>query len=154
MLTKIIGPFLLSSMILLSCTENASNEVRKKPEPEIPEEAQHSSIPVDSTYSECDTFISEHMGIGTACCISGYLFAKPGDTATYHYQINYPDAKVSSWIILEGDISILAINDSQTVTVLMGSNFTGGIIQAIASGAYEEQTRLTCNDHIVIEAFP
>jgi hypothetical protein len=153
MVTKTIGSVLLLLIMLASCSENDSSDLLESPEPEVTEEPDN-SLPVDSTYSDCDAFIAQHMGIGTACCISGFLVARPGDTATYHYQINHHDANVSFWVILEGDISILAVNDSQTVTVVMGPNFTGGTIQALASGAYDQQTRLTCNDHIYIKAIP
>lgn len=150
MLTKVICPAILALFILFNCADDDSKEVTQRPEPEIPEAEQDSSLSIDSTFSECDTFIAEHLRIGTACCISGYIVASLGDTATYHYQVNHPDAKVS-WVILDGDISILAGKDSLTVTVLIGSNFTGGIIQALGSGSYD-QTRLVCNDRIKIKA--
>lgn len=133
-------------LMMLSCAEPANEEIL---EPEAPPEEQ-SPAAVDSTFSECDEFIAEHMGIGTACCISGFVVAAPGDTATYQYHINHPDAAVSAWVILEGNLSIYTINNPCTVTVIMGANFTGGILQAQASGAYDAQTRLICNDRIVI----
>lgn len=142
MLLKSICPVALALFMLFSCSDEATHEA-----PETP--VEESNLDTDSTFVDCDSFIKEHIGIGTACCISGYIVAIPGDTTTFHYQINHPDAKVS-WVILSGDISILAGKDSTTVTVLIGPDFTGGILQAYGSGLYD-QTRLICNDHIDIK---
>jgi hypothetical protein len=148
MLEKLIYPVILILLMLNGCADDGSTEVNETTEPETPKEEQDSTIVVDSTFHECDSFISERMGIGTACCISGYVVANPGDTANYRYHINHQDA-MASWLIIEGDMSILKGKESTTVTVIMGPEFTGGILQALGSG-YKE-SRLICNDRLEIK---
>lgn len=108
-------------------------------------------LKVDSTFQSCDSvFIATYPG--TACCVSGLRVGKPGDIVRYHYQINFPDAHVL-WKILEGDISIISGQDTQTVTVQFGSTFSKGVVYADGDGLHVFQngsTRIRCTDRVVI----
>ena len=77
--------------------------------------------------------------------------AKPGDTLQYHYQINRSDLLIS-WRILEGDISIIDGQDTPTVTVVFGTNFTGGIVFGDGSGLKRtvNPVRLRCTDRVIV----
>jgi hypothetical protein len=142
MTLKLVCPTILALIMLFSCHDGGPIGM-----PEIPEEEQDSTLNIDSTFQHCDAaFIASP--IGTRCCVSGPSVAKPGDTLTYHYQINHSDDQVS-WEVREGDISILSGEDSLALTVKFGSTFTTGYIQAYGSGV-KDSIRLICNDRVII----
>jgi hypothetical protein len=144
MMAKLIPVFLLATMIAAGCTddnkENSQSNVTT-----IVQTAQ--GIGLDSTLQLCDSvFVATYPG--TACCVSGTKVAKPGDTVSYHYQINYPDPEYH-WEVREGDINIISGQDTQTVVVQFGPDFKGGVIGSVGSGI-KEGTRLSCSDRCII----
>jgi hypothetical protein len=125
--------FLLFSCAVWCCSED---EVRK--EPSHQEENHHASSLTGDTsrflkdFQSCDS-IAILTSIGTSCCVSGRTAAAPGDTIEYRYQINQPNPQVH-WEILNGEIVIITGQNSDVVKVVVGPNFTGGIIQGRAKG--------------------
>jgi hypothetical protein len=117
------------------------------PEPETEEDKD--TLTVDSTIQQCDSvFIATYSG--TACCITGSMVAKPGDIFRYHYQMNHRDAQVT-WFILEGDISIIDGQNTHTVTVQFGKDFTSGVINGQGYGIKRDDApRLRCSDRVVV----
>jgi len=109
-----------------------SDEDRSDDLSTVKEEEQESIVSQDSNFQVCDSVYIATLH-GTACCVSGPMVARPGDIFKYHYQINHSDARVK-WQILEGDISIIAGQDTHTVTVLFGPDFTTGIVYADGDG--------------------
>jgi hypothetical protein len=109
------------------------------------------TLKLDSNFQHCDSvFVATYFG--TACCTTGPTVAKPGDTVRYHYQMNHRDAQVS-WQILEGDISFISGQETHTVTVLFGPNFTTGLIIGEGNGIkYDDSPRLKCAERVVITA--
>ena len=93
---------------------------------------------------ECDIEFVENYP-GTACCITGFAEAKPGETLEYVYHSNMippiPIALVE-WSITSGDITIVSGGDTSIVTVKFGDNFTGGEIKAYGyNNAYRACTQ-------------
>ena len=79
---------------------------------------------------ECDIEYVENYP-GTACCITGFAEAKPGETLEYEYHSNMIDpVAIVEWSIISGDITIVSGEDSSKITVKFGDNFTEGIIRA------------------------
>jgi hypothetical protein len=77
--------------------------------------------------------------------------AKPGDTVRYHYQMNHRDPLIS-WQIVEGDIAIIAGQNTHTVTVKFGPDFTTGTITGVGSGIKYEggTTRNSCWNRVIV----
>jgi len=152
MAAKLISPFLLVLILALSCAEDdVANALMQEQETETDTLNVDSidALNLDSTFQHCDSlFIATYHG--TACCISGPTVAKPGDILRYHYQMNHKDAQVS-WQILEGDMSIIAGQDTHTITVRFGPDFTTGLISGRGNGLKEkENVRLECYDRVIV----
>lgn len=94
---------------------------------------EESSNNNDNENSElvCGEDISNYSG--TICCITGNNLASPGETLSFVYESNR-DNNVFNWTIISGSISIINGQNSQTVTVKFGDDFTNGIIKCYASG--------------------
>lgn len=145
MTQRVIFLFVLVLAISLSCEERElSNEI---PVNKQDKELAKGTVNADSTFQSCDS-VYVRTSIGTACCVSGPVVAKPGDIFRYHYQINHADAQVS-WQILEGDISIISGQGTHTVTVQYGNNFTTGIILGDGNGL-KDVWRLRCTDRAIV----
>jgi hypothetical protein len=144
MMTKLIPAVLLVMIAAFSCTDD-KDTVQITPTEE--ETQKNVTLPVDSTFQHCDS-LSIATYHGTACCVRGPMRAKPGETATYHYQINHKDPQFS-WEIREGDIAIIKGQDTHTVTVQFGPNFTTGIIGCVGSGL-KDGVRNKCSDRCVV----
>ena len=69
---------------------------------------------------------------GTTCCVTGSDFASPGETLSFVYKSNTNNA-IFNWTITAGSISIVSGENSQTVKVKFGNDFTNGIINCYAS---------------------
>src|SRR5689334_15258322 len=135
MMQRVMFPFVFVLAVSLGCEDrNISNELPNV-EQEKEQEPATDTVNVDSTFQSCDS-VYIATSIGTACCVSGPVVAKPGDIFQYHYQINHADPHVT-WQILEGDISIIAGQGTQTVTVQFGDNFTTGIVFGDGNGVQE-----------------
>jgi hypothetical protein len=145
MIIKLIFPVVLVLALLFNCTDN------DRPT-ELPNQEQKTgkdTLNLDSTFQHCDS-VSIATSIGTACCVSGPMVAKPGDILQYHYQINHSDANVS-WQILNGDISIIAGQNTQTITVQFGANFTTGIVFGDGNGVpTSTPSRQRCTDRVIV----
>ena len=148
MAAKWIPAILFAMTMAFSCTDGNEDMAQSTVSEELRTEDVKARL--DSTFQHCD---SVHIATyhGTACCISGPTQAKPGDTATYHYQINHKDPKIMSWEIREGDITIIKGQDMHTVTVQFGPNFTTGIIGCVGSGI-KDGVRNSCSDRCVVQA--
>jgi hypothetical protein len=117
--------------------------------PAVKQETEMHTLNPDPDFQSCDSVYVATFS-GTACCVSGPMVAKPGDIFRYHYQINHSDARVN-WQILEGDISIIAGQNTQTVTVQFGEHFTTGIVFADGNGIHKSiQTRQRCTDRVIV----
>jgi hypothetical protein len=123
------------------------------PDDEATRSSADAGVRIGSAYSECDSlFIATYPG--TACCVSGSLQARPGDTIEYHYQMNrdYPEIQ---WEIRSGDITIEKGQDTHTVTVKFGPSFTKGEIVGLGIAtvpvAYSDTTTtIACSERIRI----
>jgi|TARA_B110000902_G_scaffold219926_1_gene254566 hypothetical protein len=73
---------------------------------------------------------------GTICCVTGSDFASPGETLSFVYGSNTNNS-IFNWTISSGSISIVSGENSQTVTVKFGDDFTNGKINCYASGDLE-----------------
>lgn len=148
MMQRMMFPFVFVLAVSLSCEDrDVSNELTAA-EQEKEQELAKGTVNADSTFQSCDS-VYVATRIGTACCVSGPVVAKPDDIVQYHYQINHADPQVS-WQILEGNISIIAGQDTQTVTVRFGDNFTTGIIFGDGNGLKDGQWRLRCTDRAIV----
>jgi hypothetical protein len=145
MVTRLILLFIVLAMVFSCSDDSRPNEV-----PRLAWKTGGPALSLDSTFQSCDSvFIATFPG--TACCVSGPTVAKPGAVVRYHYQINYSDPHVS-WQILEGDISIIAGQDTPTVTVLFGANFTTGIVFGDGNGIPQNITsRQRCTDRVIVK---
>ncbi len=144
MLQRMMLPFVFFLAVSLSCEDrDVSNELTA-----AEQELAKGMVNADATFQSCDS-VYVATRIGTACCVSGPVVAKPGSIVQYHYQINHAEPRVS-WQILEGDISIIAGQDTQTVTVQFGENFTTGIIFGDGNGVKDGQWRLRCTDRAIV----
>jgi hypothetical protein len=145
MITKLIRVVLFAMVMGFSCTDDNQDSQRSTLSEDLRIEDANSEV--DSTFQRCDSvFIATYPG--TACCVSGQTRANPGDTVSYHYQINHKDPQMY-WEIREGDITIIKGQDTHTVTVQFGPNFTTGIIGCVGSGIKNE-TRLKCSDRCIV----
>jgi hypothetical protein len=117
---------LITSVIACTDDENTLENV----EDQI--ESNDETSKLLSTFQTCDS-VAVATSIGTSCCVSGPTVAQPGDTLKFHYQINQNDQEIY-WVILDGDINIIAGANTHTVTVKIGSSFTFGLIQGRAKG--------------------
>jgi hypothetical protein len=139
---------LFGMTMAFSCTDGDEHNTQRPVSEEL--RTEESIERLDSTFQHCDSvYIATYHG--TACCISGPTQTKPGDTVTYHYQINHKDPKMVSWEIREGDITIVEGQDKHTVTVQFGPNFTTGIIGCVGSGI-KDGIRNSCSDRCVVRA--
>jgi hypothetical protein len=146
MVRKLIPAVLFAMTIAFSCTDDNEDNVQitLSEEPTV----ENVIAKVDTTFQDCDSvYIAAYHG--TACCISGPTLASPGDTVTYHYQINHKDPQMS-WEIREGDITIIKGQDMQTVTVRFGPNFTTGVIGCVGSGL-KDGIRNKCSDRCIVQ---
>lgn len=82
---------------------------------------------------------------GVACCVLGKLKAAPGDTAEYTYNSSFTN-KTYNWTIVSGDITIISGENSKTVKVKFGDNFTGGEIVGLG----DNQEGRKCSDSIEV----
>jgi hypothetical protein len=73
---------------------------------------------------------------GTICCVTGSDFASPGETLSFVYGSNTNNS-IFNWTISSGSISIVSGENSQTVIVKFGDDFTNGKINCYASGDLE-----------------
>jgi len=143
MITRLI--FICTLVIGFSC----SDEDRSKDLSAVKQEEQESIVSQDSSFQVCDSLYVATFH-GTACCVSGPIVASPGDVFKYHYQINHSDARIK-WQILEGDISIITGQDTHTVTVLFGPDFTTGIVYADGNGIPRDvASRQRCTDRVIV----
>jgi hypothetical protein len=143
MAARIPTVLLLMTVFIYGCTE-ADNPKKK-----IEEEVEADTIVlVDSTFQYCDS-VTVATSVGTSCCVSGKTVAKPNDIFRYQYQMNHRDATVK-WVVLEGDISIIAGQDTRTVIVAFGPDFTTGIIQGRGTGLDKDDIPLFCEDRVII----
>ena len=105
----------------------------------------------DTAFHKCDS-VAIATSTGTTCCVSGPMLAKPGDTFRYHYQINRSNPEVY-WEILEGDMVITGGQNTQTVTVTFGPDFTSGWIQGRAKGnPLDNQATTACEEAVNISS--
>ena len=81
----------------------------------------------------------------TTCNIVGNTSAVAGTTVTYTYTSNFTPNNVT-WTITSGGISILSGQGTTTVTVRFSSNFSGGVINALGSGA----NNISCSENLTI----
>ena len=107
--------FIVFSIGLISCTnENEGNDEQNTDGRKL---------------IECDVEFVENY-LGTACCMTGFAEAKPGETLQYEYHSNMIDpVPIIEWVV-SGDITIVSGEDSPIVTVKFGDNFTEGTIIA------------------------
>jgi len=143
MIKRVGFPVCLALALVFGCeNDDSPNE-----EPKL-EQLKANTLEPDPNFVTCD---SAAMAIspGTTCCISGPVVAKPGDIVRYHYQMNHSDER-ATWEILEGDISIIAGQGTQTVTVRFGPNFTTGIVHADGDGLHKSiiPVRNRCEDRV------
>jgi len=105
---------LLISSIVACTSENSNDEINIDKREKI----------------ECDlVYVITYPG--TACCITGFAEAVPGETLEYEYHSNMIDPTPTiEWSIISGDITIVSGGDSSKVTVKFGDNFTEGAIRA------------------------
>ena len=87
---------------------------------------------------------------GTACCIQRNSELSASAPIVYEYFTNLPNPDVS-WEVVSGDIEIVSGANSSTVTIRLGSSFTGG---EISGGATSDDNGfdLVCRDVVVISA--
>ena len=81
---------------------------------------------------------------GTICCLTGSDFANPGETLSFVYGSNTNNS-IYNWTISSGSISIVSGENSQTVTVKFGNDFTNGIINCNATGDLECEADIEIN---------
>ena len=112
----------------MACTEDEMNHK----EVDDPIESKNDTSQLLTNFQGCDS-VAIATSHGTSCCVSGPTVAKPGDTIKYHYQINQVGRQIY-WEILEGDLVIIEGEDTHTVTVEFGPNFTTGLIKGRARG--------------------
>ena len=146
MVAKFIPIGVFTITMALGCAENIDSDIQTDLNEAF--SAEDFSSNVDSAFQDCDSVYTATYH-GTACCISGATEARPGDIATYHYQINHKDPQMSREI-REGDISILTGHNAPTVTVQFGPNFTTGIVGCVGSGV-KEGFRLECSDRCIVQ---
>jgi hypothetical protein len=86
----------------------------------------------DSIYQDravCDLdFIASYNG--TACCLSGPVKVNPGESLSYEYHSNIPNAKIT-WEVICGSIELTDGQNTQTAKFKFGDDFTTGCIQAL-----------------------
>lgn len=103
-----------------------------------------------TNFHDCDS-IAIATSPGTACCVSGPIVAKPGDTLKYHYQINQDDPQIY-WEVLEGDAVIIDGADMHTVAIKFGPNFTSALIQGRARGdTVNNRPAIRCEEAVSIK---
>ena len=81
---------------------------------------------------------------GTICCVNGSDFASPGETLSFVYGSNTNNS-IYNWTISSGSITIVSGENSQTVTVKFGNDFTNGIINCYATGDLECEADIEIN---------
>ncbi|MEH6765753.1 MAG: hypothetical protein V7655_14710 [Aequorivita antarctica] len=69
----------------------------------------------------------------TICCVNGSDVASPGETLTFEYNSNLADP-VFNWVVNSGAITIISGQNTSTVNVLFGSDFTTGEIACHSIG--------------------
>jgi hypothetical protein len=148
MINTLVSGFIVSisvAVIVWACADGDNHEDL----PVVKQDAEAHTLSWDPDFQYCDSvYIATFHG--TACCVSGPMVAKPGDIFRYHYQINHSDVRVT-WQILDGDISIIAGQNTQTVTVQFGEHFTTGIVFADGNGIPKSvQTRQRCTDRVIV----
>ena len=88
----------------------------------------------DSIYSDCDEeFITSYPG--TACCVSGPTRATPGDTLTYRYISNIPNAEIT-WTVSYGSMTLISGQNTAIASFKFGDDFTSACF--IVSGENEK----------------
>ena len=70
---------------------------------------------------------------GTICCISGPELASPGESLSFEYSSNIINP-VFTWEIISGSISIVSGQNTATVTLEFGDDFTTGEILGKGDG--------------------
>ena len=79
----------------------------------------------------------------TICCVTGSELASPGEKLSFEYNSNTNNT-IFNWKIVSGSISIVSGENSQTVTLEFGNDFTDGIVHCESSGD------LVCNAELII----
>jgi hypothetical protein len=125
--------FITVLAIMVSCSDN-----------EVPEEIVENITEADTaSLVQCSKAeIDAHPG--TACCVSGFLKAAPGQTLSYEYYSNIENAAIT-WNVMSGSITIVSGQHTPVVTVKFGRNFTTGQLVGKATG-----TGRTCSEALEI----
>lgn len=96
--------------------------------------------------NECEEAINDAItNDSVACCVLGKLQASPGDTIEYTYNSSFT-SKIYNWTIISGDITIISGENSKTVQVKFGDNFTGGEIVGLG----DNQEGRKCSDSVEV----
>jgi len=88
----------------------------------------------DSIYHVCDEDITSYPG--TACCVSGPTRVTPGETLTYRYISNIPNAEIT-WIVSYGSMTLISGQNTAIASFKFGDDFTSGCF--IVSGENESK---------------
>jgi|GEM_PF-2641894 len=70
---------------------------------------------------------------GTICCVTGSDLVTPGETLSFDYNSNIINP-VFTWEVVSGSITIISGENSPTITVEFGNDFTTGMIRGKAIG--------------------
>jgi len=70
---------------------------------------------------------------GTICCVTGSELASPGEKLSYEYNSNI-NGPVYDWEIVSGSITIVSGQNTSTITLEFGEDFTTGEIHGKADG--------------------
>ncbi len=97
---------------------------------------------IETTEYVCGEDMTNYSG--TICCVTGSEFVNTGETLTYTYSSNRNNS-LFNWSVESGSISIVSGENSQTVTVKFGNDFTYGIIACNGSGSFRCGERFTIN---------
>lgn len=79
----------------------------------------------------CGEDISNYSG--TTCCVTGSELASPGESLSFEYNSNIINP-VFTWEIISGSISIVSGQNTSTITLEFGSDFTTGEILGKGDG--------------------
>lgn len=131
---------ILCLVCALSCT---NDDITIKDEEIVTDEGscnEADSISGDEAVCDLD-YIANYSG--TACCVTGPVRATPGESLNYEYHSNIPNPSIT-WTV-SGSITVTAGQNSSSVTLTFGEDFTTGCIKGL--GDSEEKT---CSETFLI----
>jgi|TARA_B110000967_G_scaffold174820_1_gene187198 hypothetical protein len=79
----------------------------------------------------CGKYIANYSG--TICCITGSELVNPGESLSFEYNSNIVNP-VFAWEVISGSISIVSGQNTSTVTLEFGKDFTTGEILGKGDG--------------------